>query len=106
MPRTAFILMIVMVCCGMVGAAATAGGDADAAVSMGLSARAQSLGDAGCGLWGDALSIFYNPASTAMLGPHRDRFTLSTPLQRHQRYGPAGDGGGVTAYPVHGRTGQ
>lgn len=67
MPRTAFILLIVMICCGMAGAAATAGGDADAAVSMGLSARAQALGDAGCGLTGDALGIFYNPASTAML---------------------------------------
>jgi hypothetical protein len=67
MPRTAFILAIVLMCWGMAPAAITAGGDADAAVSMGLSARAQSLADAGCGLWGDALGVFYNPAAPAML---------------------------------------
>jgi hypothetical protein len=67
MPRTAFIPLIMMLCWMIAPAATTAGGDADAAVSIGLSARAQALGDAGCGLYGDALNIFYNPASTAML---------------------------------------
>jgi len=67
MPRAAYILLIVMICHVIAGAAISSGGDADAAVSMGLSARAQALGDAACGLTGDALSIFYNPAATAML---------------------------------------
>ena len=51
----------------LASASISPGGEADSAVSMGLSARAQSLADASVGLYGDALSVFYNPAAPAML---------------------------------------
>lgn len=43
------------------------GAGTDASVSMGLSGRASSLADAGGALYGDALSVFYNPAAPALL---------------------------------------